>query len=313
MTADRGFVARPGPAGSSVGADGDTSRLALVQALRPKQWAKNVLVFVAPGAAGVLARAGPLTRVLISFAAFCLLASGMYLVNDVMDRDADRRHPTKRRRPIAAGAVSARVAVATAVVLVAAALAMAAAVGWRLAVVLVVYALVTLAYSAGMKHVAALDLCCVASGFVLRAIAGGVAAGVPISRWFLIVAGAGSLFMVAGKRQADLIQVGGTGSDAPTTSPGYTVPYLRFVGGVAASVAIGAYSLWAFDGALLDINPVAAQLSIVPFVLGLLRYALVVDLGQGGAPEDVVLGDRPLQLIALSWLVVFAVGVQLGR
>lgn len=313
MSADTGPISRPLPAGPQVSPRGGSGPLALLRALRVKQWTKNVLVLSAPVAAGVLNRAGPLTRVLVAFVAFCLVASGGYLVNDVLDRDADRLHPTKRHRPIAAGGVSPPAAVATAVALVAGGLGMAAGVGWQLVTVLLVYLAVTLAYSTFLKNVAVMDLGCVASGFVLRTIAGGVAADVPISRWFLIVAGAGSLFMVSGKRQADLIQLGATGASVRATLGQYTVPYLRFVTGVAAAVAISAYSMWAFEGALLDINPVAAQLSVVPFVLGMLRYALVIELGGGGAPEDVVLGDWPLLLIGLSWLAVFAFGVHLGR
>jgi len=276
-------------------------------------WVKNVLVFAAPGAAGVLTRPAPLLRVLVALVAFCLLASGSYLVNDVTDADADRQHATKRHRPIAARTVAPPVALASAVVLMVVGLGLGALVGWRLLVVLVAYAGITLAYSAGLKHVAVLDVGCVAAGFVLRAIAGGAAVGVPISQWFLIVAGAGSLFMVAGKRQADVVRLAEDGAGHPPAPAMYTIPYLRFVGGVAAGVAITAYSLWAFDRASLDIDPVAAQLSVVPFVLGLLRYALTVDQGRAGAPEDVVLGDRALQLIGLTWLVVFAVGVRLGR
>jgi len=287
--------------------------LELGRALRPRQWSKNVLVFAAPGAAGVLGRSGPLSRVLLALVAFCLLASGTYLVNDTVDAEIDRLHPTKRRRPIAAGTVSPRLAAAAAAVLMAAALGLGALVGWRLLVVLVAYAAITLAYSAGLKQVAVLELGCVAAGFVLRAIAGGAAAGVPISQWFLIVAGAGSLFMVAGKRQTDVVQLGLEGAGVRPALAVYTVAYLRFVSGVAAAVAVAAYSSWAFDRSSLDINPVAAQLSVVPFVLGLLRYQLTVEQGHGGAPEDVVLGDRALQLIGLAWLVTFVIGVQLGR
>jgi len=311
MTADLGPVSG---SATPVGAAGRRDRrLELVRALRPRQWVKNVLVFVAPGAAGVLTRPASLVRVVVALAAFCLLASGAYLVNDITDADTDRRHPTKRHRPIAAGTVPTALAVPAAVVLMAAGLGLGALVGWRLLVVLVAYVAITLAYSAGLKRVAVLDLGCVAAGFVLRAIAGGAAARVPLSQWFLIVAGAGSLFMVAGKRQADAVLPGVEGAGTRRASAVYTMAYLRFVSGVAAAVAIAAYSLWAFDRASLDINPVAAQLSVVPFVLGLLRYAHCVELGQGGAPEDVVLGDRALQLIGLAWLVVFASGVQLGR
>jgi len=284
----------------------------LVREARPKQWAKNVLVFAAPGAAGRLAESPILLRSLAAFAAFCLLASGLYYLNDLTDVDADRLHARKRLRPIAAGQVSARLAVVVAVPLLLAGLGICAALGRPTLVVAILYVGVTMAYSARIKHEVVLDLACVASGFVLRAIAGGTAADVPISKWFLIVAGAGSMFMVAGKRHAELVETGDDRGATRISLRGYTLAYLRFVWMLSSSVAIGAYALWAFEDGAVKLDPVWAQLSIVPFTLALLRYALDIEQGNGGAPEDVVLGDRGLQVLGLVWIVTFGVGVQLG-
>ena len=286
--------------------------IGLVREARPKQWAKNVLVFAVPGAAGRLTEGVVLGRTLLVFAAFCLLASGLYFLNDMTDVNADRLHPKKRFRPIASGLVPMRLAMVVAPLLLLGGTVISAALGWRTLVVAVLYVAATLAYSARLKHEVVLDLACVASGFVLRAIAGGTATAVPISKWFLIVAGAGSMFMVAGKRHAEFVEMGEDRGSTRVSLQGYTLAYLRFVWMLSASVAIGAYAVWAFEDGAVKLEPFWAQLSIVPFTLALLRYALDIEQGHGGAPEDVVLGDRTLQVLGLVWLATFAVGVHLG-
>ena len=165
---------------------------------RPKQWLKNVLVFAAPGAAGVLDDIDALVPTLGIFVALSLVASGTYFWNDIVDVEADRLHPTKRRRPIAAGEIPLPIArfVGTALVIVGLALAFTA--GWRAGVAVAVYLAVTASYSMGLKRIAVVDLMVVASGFVIRAIAGAEAADVPMSTWFLLCTSFGSLFIVTG-------------------------------------------------------------------------------------------------------------------
>jgi decaprenyl-phosphate phosphoribosyltransferase len=278
--------------------------------VRPRQWLKNVLVFGAPAAAGQLTHRTALLYSLAAFVIFCLAASGTYCLNDVVDREADRRHPVKRHRPVASGEVSVRLAVMIGGVLLAAALAGSAAINRpRLALVVAIYVGVTVAYSVWLKHEPILDLGAVAAGFVLRAIAGGVATQVPLSNWFIIVASFGSLFMVAGKREAEVMLLGHEGESHRATLGAYTANFLRHVRSVASAVAMTAYCLWAFEKAHGSSGAIWFELSIVPFVLGVLRYALLVDAGHGGAPEDVVLGDRTLQGLAVCLGVLFAVGV----
>ncbi len=283
---------------------------AVVRTLRPRQWVKNVLVFAAPAAAGVLTHRQALLDSVAAFGVFCLAASGTYCINDVLDLEADRRHPVKRHRPVASGVVPPRLAVAVGVVLLALALAGSAAIGRpKLALVVAIYLGVQVAYSVWLKHEAILDLGAVASGFVLRAIAGGVAAQVPLSNWFVIVACFGSLFMVAGKREAEVALLGEDGQQHRASLAAYTPTFLRHVRSVASAVAMTAYCLWAFERAHGSAGAIWFELSIVPFVLGVLRYALLVDAGHGGAPEDVVLGDRTLQALAVCLAALFAVGV----
>ncbi len=290
-----------------------TSRLAgLVRGARPRQWVKNGLVFAAPGAAGVLDQGGPLVDTLIAFACLCLAASGTYYLNDAADVDADRRHPTKRFRPIAAGLIPVGTARVIGVGLIVAGVGLGFAARWELALTVAVYVGVTSTYTVWLKHVPVVDLVAVAAGFVLRAIAGPAATDVPISEWFFIVASFGSLFMVVGKRTAEVRELGGaTGTRAILEI--YTERYLGYLLSVSSGVVLIAYCLWAFDEA----NPTTStvpwyELSILPFVLGILRYALLIDAGKGGAPEEVVLSDRLLQGFGVAWAVVFAVGVYAG-
>jgi decaprenyl-phosphate phosphoribosyltransferase len=287
--------------------------MALLREARPKQWMKNVLVFAAPGAAGVLTQQRVLARTLVMLAAFCLAASGTYFLNDAADIEADRLHPKKRFRPIASGLVPLRLGVGVGAALVTAGLAVAALLGWGDVAVIGLYLVLTVSYSLRLKHVPVIDLACVAAGFVIRAVAGGIAAEVKISQWFLIVAGAGSLFMVAGKRHGDFFHLEGEELASRPALAGYTLAYIRYVWMLASAVAVSAYALWAFEEGAAHRDPGWYQLSTVPFVLALLRYALMIEQGHGGAPEDVVLSDRTLLVLGVSWVAVFGLGVTLGR
>ena len=283
--------------------------VALFVALRPRQWLKNVLVFAAPLAAGQLLAPDVLLPSIGAFIAFCLVSSATYLVNDARDIAVDREHPTKRHRPIAAGQLSTGSAWATAIVLAIASLALAFAIRPQLAGVVAIYLVFTLAYSLALKHEPVIELALLAMGFLLRAIAGGVASDLPISAWFLIVAGFGSLYMAAGKRYSELVRADG-GNDAPQrrSLAGYTPTYLRFVWATAAAVTITAYCLWAFEVGASPSTLPWAQWSVVPFVLAILRYGVDVDRGSAEAPEDVVLHDRVLLVIGLAWVVLFGLG-----
>ena len=286
--------------------------VSLLKLARPKQWLKNVLVFAAPGAAGILTEAEPLSKTLVAFACFCLAASGTYYLNDALDVEADRSHPTKRHRPVAAGPISVGTAKLISGFLLLAPIGLSFVASWRLAVVLASYVALTIAYSTWLKNEAVVDLAAVAAGFVLRTIAGGVAVGVPISEWFLIVAGSGSMFMVTGKRHAELLELGDDAVTHRKSLALYSREYLAYVRGVSSAIAILAYCLWAFEKSALVGNEVWFQLSAVPFVLGIFRYALLLDQGRGGAPEELVLGDRMLQVIGLAWVVLFGMAVHGG-
>lgn len=294
------------PTGETIG----SGHAGVVRLVRPRQWVKNVLVLVAPGAAGVLHEPGTLVEVAIAFVAFSLAASGTYCLNDAADVDADRAHPVKRHRPVADGSVSVVAARVVGVTLLAAALVVAAAAGgWQLPAVILGYVALTTAYTAWLKHVAVVDLAAIAAGFVLRAVAGAVAADVELSDWFLIVASFGSLFMVAGKRSAELVEAGDVVVHRRVLSS-YSAAYLTYIRSVASGVTLLSYTLLAFEKADSSAATVPwFELSIIPFGLAILRYALRLDQGAGGAPEEIVLRDRTLQVLGVCWGVLAGLGV----
>jgi len=167
-------------------------------------------------------------------------------------------------------------------------------------------------YSLWLKHEPVLEMALLSVGFLLRALAGGMATGIPVSTWFLIVAGFGSLFMAAGKRYSELVSAHDLGDGPRRRSlEGYSPGYLRFVWGLAASVTVTGYCLWALNGTGAGASGWVGW-SVLPFVLALLRYAVDIDAATAEAPEDVVLGDPVLIGLGLAWLVVFAVGTFSG-
>ncbi len=302
---------RPAPTGDDAErVTRSTSTLvSLVRLARPKQWAKNVLVFAAPGAAGVLDQGSQLGKTLVAFAALCLTASGTYFLNDALDVLADRQHPTKRHRPIAGGQISEATAIAMAVILVGAGILVTVPVDLHLTAVVGSYAAMTAAYCLWLKHEPVVDIGIVAAGFVLRAIAGGAATGVRISDWFLIVAAGASLFIVTGKRYAEQVELGEVAEAHRATLTEYSSAYLGYVRAVATSVTILAYCIWAFEKAADTGDTTWFRLSILPFALALLRYAYLVEQGKGGAPEEIMLFDRVILVLGLLWATAFAIGV----
>lgn len=285
----------------------------LIRLARPKQWLKNLLVFAAPGAAGVLDDGRELWLTVVTFAAFCLAASGTYVWNDLFDVDADRAHPTKRRRPIASGLVPVPLARTVGVGLILVSLAVASVTGrWQTVAIVAVYVAITLSYTIWLKHVAVVDLITISSGFVLRAAAGAVAVDVPMSSWFILCITFGSLFIVTGKRYAELAELGDGARVSRATLGAYSLGYLQMVLAVACGAAILTYCIWAFENKDLAGSDLPFyELSIVPVVTAFLRYGLVLDQGHGAAPEEVFASDRVLQLLGLAWIGLYGAAVYL--
>lgn len=287
---------------------------AAVTALRPRQWIKNLLVFMAPAAAGVLRHPTAFLHALGAFGVFCAAASGSYLMNDVADIEADRRHPHKVHRPVASGRVSVAAATGGSVVLMALSLAAAWLLsGWPLTLVIGVYLAVQVAYTFRLKVVPVVELAAVAAGFVLRAIAGGAATHVPLTSWFLVVTSFGALFMVVGKRTAEYTHLGEDRVWHRPVLDQYTTSFLKSALTMSATVTVTAYCLWAFDrGGLADHSGhhfVWIELTVAPVVIGVLYVLWLLDAGKGGAPEELALRDHLLQALGVAWAVLLAIGL----
>lgn len=293
-------------------ADSPTPRHRLpawLRAIRPKQWTKNVLVLTAPLAAGRIHEVNVLVDTLLAMVCFIMVSAAVYLLNDVHDIEADRAHPKKRFRPIAAGELPVPVAWVMAIVLGLGGVGLGLWVSGPLAVTLACYMVIQFLYSGFLKDLPVIDLAVVASGFLLRAVAGGVATGIPLSQWFLLVASFGSLFMVAGKRYAEMRALGPAAGTRKSLA-GYTESYLKFVWELAAVAVVMCYSLWAFEQrALGEMKVLWSALSIFPFAMAMLQYAYRIDRGEGGAPEEVVLHDRVLIALGALWLIFIFLAV----
>lgn len=276
--------------------------------VRPRQWIKNGLVIAAAGAAGALGRDDVPARVGLACAAFCLLSAGAYALNDVRDVGEDRGHPNKRHRPVAAGELSAGTAVALGALLLVSGLALCAFVAPLLGAVGAGYLALTLSYTIVWRQIALLDIVAIAGGFVLRALAGGVAAAVPLSRWFVLVVSAAALFVAAAKRWAELRRTDRDGDPRRGVLELYTDARLRSVLAGCAAGALFAYAVWSFELPSVDGIP-WRPLSIIPFAAGILRYWARVSAGEGEAPEDLLLSDSWLAIAGLAWIVLFALGV----
>ena len=285
--------------------------LDLLRSCRPKQWLKNLIVFAAPAAAGVLGKGNTFGRVAASLAAFVLTASGLYLLNDVADIESDRAHPRKRMRPIAAGRVSVFAARATAAVAIAAGLGIGLAIRPLVCGLIALYVVLTLLYTYGLKHEEVVDILIVASGFLLRAGAGAAAADVPVSSWFLTVMTFGALLLASGKRSSELQRAGDEASQARPVLSGYSERYLEHVGVIATAGSLIGYALWAFDRheTLGGRHTWLFDLSVLPFAGAMLRYLLLIDSGVTEAPEDALFTDRILLLFGIAWAAVFLAAV----
>lgn len=276
---------------------------------RPRQWTKNLLVVAAPALAGELASPPVAVGTLLTFALFCVAASGTYLLNDVADAAADRAHARKRHRPVASGLVPAPLAAGLGTLLAAAAPLGALAAGqWRLALVLAGYLVLSLGYTYRLKHVPGCDIAAVAGCHALRALAGGLATGLPITGWFLLVVCLGALLVVAGKREAELRNPDAGGGRV--TLAHYTTGFLARVRATAAAAMIVTYGLWALETRTGPALALTAA-SVVPLVTAVLRLHLLVERGIGEEPEELVLRDRPLQLCLAALLALVLLGVHL--
>ncbi|MCC6191649.1 MAG: decaprenyl-phosphate phosphoribosyltransferase [Anaerolineales bacterium] len=275
---------------------------ALLESMRPKQWLKNGAVFAALVFDGQLLQAAPFLRTLAGFVLLCLLSSAVYLINDLADIDKDRQHPKKRLRPLPSGRLKKAPALAAAFVLPLAALPLSAALDWRFGVIALIYLVNNLAYSFWLKHVVLIDVLLVASGYVLRVGAGVVLIVVErFSPWLYLVITLGALFMGFGKRRGEMVLQNSNSGASRRVLEDYTLPFLDELINIVATATIMAYSLYTFSAPNLPENH--TMMLTIPFVIyGIFRYLYLIHVkGEGGAPDELVLVDRPLQAAFLLW------------
>ena len=291
---------------------------AVARSMRPRQWTKNLIVFMAllfsinerwdpsePSSWAPL-----LGWTAIAFALFCLISSADYLLNDVIDRESDRLHPDKRRRPIAAGLLSPRAAliwaVALAAIAVAGGFALSAPLTWHVGAVLAGYIVLMVSYTFVLKHVVLMDMMAIGAGFVLRAMAGAFAIDTPISPWLYVVTALGALFLVVHKRRAEITLLAEDAGNHRPILEHYSPALLEQMTALVTASTLSAYGLYTFTAENLPTNN--AMMLTIPFVLyGLLRYLyLVHQKGEGGSPEEVLLRDWPLVIDILLWAATAA-------
>lgn len=283
---------------------------ALIKSMRLRQWTKNVFVLAAVVFDRQLLNPPAVLRSLAGLFIFCLLSSSVYLINDVMDAEADRQHPEKKNRPIASGQLPASVAIIAAVILILITLPIAFYLSPGFGWISLTYLLMNLAYSTRLKHIPLLDVMIIAMGFVLR-VAGGVTL-VTVERfspWLYVVTTLGALYIGFGKRRSELALLAKDANQHRKVLDGYTIQLLDQLILVVSSTTIMAYSLYTFSAPNLPSNH--SMMLTIPFVLyGVFRYLYLIQIKQaGGAPEELLLTDRPLQVTILLWgiavLIIF--------
>jgi 4-hydroxybenzoate polyprenyltransferase len=278
--------------------------------MRPRQWMKNVLIFVPLVFDQQLDNMVAFRTTLAGFVLLCLVASAVYLINDLTDLEADRRHPEKRKRPLASGELPVPVAILAIAILISSALPLAFSLSPGFAGILLTYLLLNLAYSRWLKHIAIIDVLVLASFYLLRVVAGLTLIQVArFSPWLYVVTTLGALYIGFGKRRAEISLLADEASNHRRVLDGYTIPLLDQFITIVSATTIVAYSLYTFSAPNLPENH--AMMLTIPFAIyGIFRYLYIVQTKQGGgAPEEELLADRPLQFTIFLWgvtvLVIF--------
>ncbi len=274
---------------------------AVLEILRPRQWTKNLFLFAGLVFSQNLFNPPLCLRALLACAVFCLLSGSVYILNDLVDLAADRKHYSKRHRPLAAGRIGIRPAVFLFFLLLAASLGAAFWLGNAFLAVGVLYFLLVAGYSLCFKHLVIIDVFAVASGFLLRAVAGGVAIGVRISPWLLICTLLLALFLALTKRRHEYVMLENNGTEHRRVLADYSVAYLDQLISIVTASTIMAYSLYTFTAGRTEYFMLS-----IPFVIyGIFRYLFLVHKkDMGGSPEDVLLQDRPFIVNICLWVLV---------
>ncbi len=285
----------------------------LFLASRPNQWTKNLLVFLAPLFAFSFETQTLLTS-FKAFIAFCLISSSIYLINDSIDKNKDKEHPTKKFRAIASGLVSIKSAFLLSLVYLSLSLFVGFSINIFFGFILVLYFLVQILYCFKLKQIPIIEFFCIASGFILRSVAGGVAANIFISSWFLLAVGMLSLFLAVEKRKAEIVNLQNSKLNTRKVLKSYSLTLINKFEAVLTSSTIMTYSLWAYGPSIGGSKSPLMIITIPLVMLGIFRYQMLSDIKQNRilkksninleTPEKIIFTDKPVQIIVLSWLLI---------
>jgi 4-hydroxybenzoate polyprenyltransferase len=277
-------------------------RYPLLRAMRPKQWVKNVFVLAALFFDARILDPVALAKSIAAFAVFCAISSAVYLANDLVDMENDRAHPTKRRRPLASGALEPRTALIAAAVMALGGLLLALVVSVKLLLVVAAYLAIMMLYNYRLKHLVILDVMTVAAGFVLRVYAGAVVVMVArFSPWLYVCTTLLALFIALNKRRHELVLLQQQANNHRAILDEYSIPFLDEMTSLVTATTLAAYSFYTFSAPNLPANH--SMMFTIPFVMyGIFRYLYLIHVRRlGGSPEEIVLGDRPLLVSILLW------------
>ena len=285
----------------------------LFLASRPNQWNKNLLVFLAPLFAFSFDTQTLLTSIK-AFIAFCLISSSIYLINDSIDKDKDKEHPTKKFRAIASGLVSIKSAFILSLVYFSLSFIIGFSINIFFGFILILYFLVQILYCFKLKQIPIIEFFCIASGFILRSVAGGVAANIFISSWFLLSVGMLSLFLAIEKRKAEIVNLRNSKLNTRKVLKSYSLTLINKFEAVLTSSSITTYSLWAYGPSIGGSKSPFMIITIPLVMLGIFRYQMLSDIKQNRilkksninleTPEKIIFTDKPIQIIVLSWLLI---------
>ena len=282
-------------------------------ASRPNQWTKNLLVFLAPLFAFSFDTQTLLTSIK-AFIAFCLISSSIYLINDSIDKDKDKEHPTKKFRAIASGLVSIKSAFILSLVYFSLSFIIGFSINIFFGFILILYFLVQILYCFKLKQIPIIEFFCIASGFILRSVAGGVAANIFISSWFLLSVGMLSLFLAVEKRKAEIVNLRNSKLNTRKVLKSYSLTLINKFEAVLTSSTIMTYSLWAYGPSIGGSKSPFMIITIPLVMLGIFRYQMLSEIKQNRilkksninleTPEKIIFTDKPVQIIVLSWLLI---------
>ena len=282
----------------------------ILKILRPHQWVKNTFIFIPLFFGGSLFDMADWTSSLVAFVAFSFAASAIYSINDIVDVEADKKHPKKCKRPIAAGLVSKRQASLLAIILAIAALALPFLLNnWMLSVVIALYLAMNLCYCIRLKHYAIIDVCLVALGFVMRIVAGGVATDIVLSRWIVMMTFLLTLFLSFAKRRDDVLIMNETGMAPRKNTSRYNLTFINQAITITGGVMLVCYIMYTVSPEVIErFNSPNLYMTSFFVILGLLRYIQLTEVDErSGEPTRLVLSDRLIQLIIAGWIISFAI------